>query len=226
MSAIRTEAAGATFSFRTISGEVVGTDQRSDSYTTGSSRTVIYDGSGGGSGHVDTEVVVNRDIWIRDGRGQEHHVRIATDVPVRVGQHLAFVYLQADRPATPRAFDGLVTVYVLSTDRYWATRPLGTVAKRLVRQEMTPGRSLGILVFKLVCVALVFSVIGIPLLVLLIAIAWIRAAKREALAAEIAKAMEASQLEVLRVAYSAFRAEQARLADAAATSPRAIGAAS
>ena len=226
MNAIRTEAAGATFSFRTISGEVIGTDQRSDSYTTGSSRTVIYEGSGGGSGHVETEVIVSRDIWVRDRDGREHHVRIATDVPVRVGQHLAFGYLQAERPATPRAFDDLVTVYVLSTDRYWATRPLETVAKRLVRQGMTPGRSLGILIFKLVGVGLVFSVIGIPLLVVLIAIAWVREAKRNALAAEITKAMEANHLEVLRVANASFRAEQHRHADLATTTQQAIGAAS
>lgn len=227
MASERTEAAGTTFSFRTVSGEVIATDQRSDSYTTGSSRTVVIEGTGGGSGYVTTEVVVNRDIWFRDGGGQERHVRVAADVPVRVGQHVAVVHLKAERPSTRKTFDGVVSVYVLSTNRYWTTRPLGDVTRPLVEPEMTRARAFGTLLVYGVSVALCFGFVGIPMLIALFVWGKVSEAKRAGMAVEIAKAMEASHSETLRVTYRAYQVEQKRLAElTAAEKQRAIGAAS
>ena len=226
MDDIRTEAAGATFSFRTVSGEVLGTDQRSDSYTTGNSRTVIHEGSGGGHGHVSTEVVVTRDIWFRDVGGQEHHVRVARDVPVRVGQHVAVAYLAAERPATGKTFAGIVSIHVLSTDRYWTVRPLLGVATGLVEPEEGVWETVGTMVMWLGALALCFVLIGILLLIALFVVGKLRERKKKALAAEIAKAMEASHVETLRLGYSAFQSEQKRLAEARTNATVAIGATS
>ena len=227
MASERTEAAGTTFSFRSISGEVIGTDQRSDSYTTGTSRTVIYDGSGGGSGHVTTEVVVNRDIWFRDGDAREHHVRVASDVPVRIGQRIAVVHLKAERPSTAKTFDGVVSVYVLSTDRYWTTTPLVAVNRRLVEPDKTSLRARGYALACALSVPLCFAFVGFPMILALFVWGKVQAFRRGELATEIAKAMEASLIEARRLAYCAFEADQKRLAElTAAEKPRAIGAAS
>ena len=226
MASERIEAVGATFSFRTISGEVIGTDQRSDSYTTGSSRTVVYEGSGGGSGHVETEVVVNRDIWFRDGAGQEHHVRIQSDVPVRAGQHVAMVYLKAERPASRTAVSDLVTVYVMSTDRYWTIRSLEATARALAEPTMSTGAALGYLLMWLIAIGLcVVFAVGVPLVIALFIMGRRQEKRKKALSAELAKALEASHLDAIRATYRAFQAEQKRLAVVEAGKPRSIGAA-
>ena len=111
----RTEAGGATFGFSCLSGEVIDTQQRSDSYTTGSSRTVVVDGYGGGGGHVSTDVVVSRDIWLRDRAGDEHHLPVQADQPIRVGQRIAVISLRAEKASTNRTYDGIVSVYAPAT---------------------------------------------------------------------------------------------------------------
>ncbi len=42
-------AGGATLTFSALKGVVLHTDQRSDSFTSGGGRTVVVDGSGGGT---------------------------------------------------------------------------------------------------------------------------------------------------------------------------------
>jgi len=71
-------------------GEVLDTDQRSDTYVHGSGSSMIYKGSGGGSTNISSSVVVNRDIWLKDIEGKEIHVRLNLDLPIRKGQ---IVYL-------------------------------------------------------------------------------------------------------------------------------------
>lgn len=105
MSGSQIETVGTLFEYVTAVGRVIDTAQRSDSYTTGASRTVVMNGTGGGGGRVKTTVVVNRDIWIRDAGGAEHHVRIRADVPVRVGQEIALVWLKARNAACKRSFE-------------------------------------------------------------------------------------------------------------------------
>ena len=227
MDDIRTEAAGATFSFRTVSGEVLGTDQRSDSYTTGSSRTVIYEGSGGGHGHVSTKVVVNRDIWFRDGEGQEHHVRVNADIPVRVGQHVAVAYLEAERAASGRSFDRLVSIHVLTTDRYTVVRPFSAIARYIVERAWTQVDKIKVVLAFVLALGLCFIVVGIPLVIGLFVWLHLRERKLKALAAELAAALEAGHLETLRSTLVAFRVEQRRVAElGTAEKRRAIGAAS
>ena len=222
-----TETAGATFDFHVLSGEVVGTDQRSDSYTTGSSRTVIYEGTGGGGGHVETEVVVNRDIWLRDGGGHEHHVRVNADIPVRVGQHVAVAYLEAKRAASDRSFDRLVSVHVLTTDRYTVVRPFAAIARYMVERAWTQVDKIKFVLAFIIALGLCFVVVGIPLVIGLFVWLHLRERKLKALAAELAAALEAGHLETLRSTLAAFRLEQKRAAElGAAEKPQAIGVAS
>ena len=90
-------AGGATLSFSCLESTVIKTDQRSDSYTTGSGRVLVLEGTGGGNSHVPTEVVISRDIWFNDREGQERHVRVNKDIPVREGQDIAFLYASGEK---------------------------------------------------------------------------------------------------------------------------------
>ena len=131
MSGNQTEAGGATFRFSALTGEVIDTQQRSDSYTTGSSRTVVVDGYGGGGGHVSTNVVVSRDIWLRTASGDEHHVRVQADLPIRIGQRIAVISLRVAKPSNNRTYDGIVSVYAPATDTYWTVKKLDAIARLL-----------------------------------------------------------------------------------------------
>ena len=169
-------------------------------------------------------MVVTKAIWFRDARGNEHHVRVASDVPVRIGQHVALGYLTAERPASGKAVDDLASVYVLSTDQYWSTRDFGSVAKVLVEREMTPGGAVGILAMWVAALALCLVAIGIPLVIALFVMAKVHERRDKALAAEIATAMAASHLDVIRATWRTFQAEKKRLAEREPTKIRVIGA--
>ena len=139
-------AGGAKLTFSWLEGVVLDTDQRSDSYTSGSGRTVVIDGSGGGTTSVGTTVVVSRDIWLRDDAGMEHHVRVNQDVPVRVGQQIAFVYCHG-AAATPgnrgHEAGGLMSVYVVSTDTIYTILSAPSLTKQLVE----PSPHMGVALF-------------------------------------------------------------------------------
>lgn len=129
-------AGGATLSFSCLEGTVIKTDQRSDSYTTGSGRVLVLEGTGGGNSQVSTEVVVSRDIWFNDREGQEHHVRVNKDIPVREGQDIAFIYASGEKkrgkfPASKQS--GLMSLYVLSTNTSYTVRSLDSMAVALAR---------------------------------------------------------------------------------------------
>ena len=226
MTAERTEAAGATFRFSWISGEVVGTEQRSDTYTTGSSRTLVYEGTGGGSGHVSTEVVINRDIWFRDAGGQERHVRVEADIPVRVGQHVAIVFLDAERPGSRTAVSDLVSVYVLSTERYWMIRGLEATADKLIEPDRTVRAELAYLACWIIALALCFLGVGVLLLITMFVMRAMQKRHQKALAKELATALQASHRQALRTALRTFHAERQRLAEPAAAKQPAIRATS
>lgn len=114
----RSETRGTHLDFATTTGTVIATDQRSDSYTTGASRTLVIDGTGAGSGHLRTDVVVTRDIWIRDLRGAEQHFRIQADIAVRVSQEISFFRLSAKNDVSGHSFDGLTTIYAVGSDTF------------------------------------------------------------------------------------------------------------
>lgn len=106
--------------FRFFPGVVLSTDQRSDSFVSGSGRTFTYEGTGAGSSQVSTKVVVARDIWLRDAQGDEHHVRIEEDVPLRAGQHVALIYFRDTSPKPKLDRNLLVSIYSLSTNQSYS----------------------------------------------------------------------------------------------------------
>ena len=199
------EACGTTFRFSSLSGEVVGTEQRSDSYTTGSSRTVVIDGTGGGGGHVSTTVVVSRDIWLRDVAGDEHHVRVQADLPIRTGQQLAILYLQATRPSTKREVDSLVSVYTPSTDTYWKVRELEEVAKTLTTPIWSLPAFVCLVAFWGISLFLCLAGVGIPIVMALAVVWWKRVKKHKQDAAVILEALRAGHQAVIRHEYDAWR---------------------
>ena len=106
--------------FRFFPGIVLSTDQRSDSFVSGSGRTFTYEGTGGGASQVSTKVVVARDIWLRDAQGDEHHVRVEEDVPLRAGQHVALIYFRDTSPKPKRDQNLLVSIFSLSTNQSYS----------------------------------------------------------------------------------------------------------
>lgn len=73
--------------FTAQSGTVISTEQRSDTYVSGS-------GSRGGHSHVSSSVEVTRDIWVKTADEKEQNWRYLTDIPVRESQKLYKIYLQ------------------------------------------------------------------------------------------------------------------------------------
>ena len=211
MDSIPTEACGTTFRFSALSGEVIDTEQRSDSYTTGSSRTVVIDGTGGGGGHVSTTVVVSRDIWLRDATGHEHHVRVQADLPVRAGQWLAILYLQATRPSTKRKVDSLVSVYMPSTDTYWKVLELEEVAKTLSTPTWSMTAFVCLVALWVVSLFLCLAGVGIPIVIALAVVWWKRAKKHKQEAAGILDALKADHQAVIRHEYNGWRRDVDRL---------------
>ena len=225
MDSISTDACGTTFRFSALSGEVVGTEQRSDSYTTGSSRTVIIDGTGGGGGHVSTSVVVSRDIWLRDAVGDEHHVRVQADLPIRTGQQIAILYLQATRPSTKRKVDSLVSVYTPSTDTYWKVLELEEIAKTLSTPTWSMTGFVCLVAFWGVSLFLCLAGVGIPIVIALTVVWWKRVKKHKQEAAVILDALRADHQAVIRHEYANWRRDADRLRKPDQATTRTIGAA-
>ena len=224
MDSIPTEASGTTFRFSALSGEVVGTEQRSDSYTTGSSRTVVIDGTGGGGGHVSTSVVVSRDIWLRDAAGDEHHVRVQADLPIRTGQQIAILYLQATRPSTKRKVDSLVSVYTPSTDTYWKVLELEEIAKTLSTPTWSMAGFVCLVAFWGVSLFLCLAGVGIPIIITLAVVWWKRVKKHKQEAAAILDALRADHQAVIRHEYDGWRQDIDRLQKADRVATPTIGA--
>ncbi len=225
MDSIQTDAGGTTFRFSALSGEVIDTEQRSDSYTTGSSRTVVIDGTGGGGGHVSTTVVVSRDIWLRDAAGQEHHVRVQQDLPIRAGQRIAFLSLRAARPVTKRKVDSLMSVYTPSTDTYWKVRELAEVAKTLSQPDWSATASLGLLLLWGVSLLLCLAGVGVPIVIALAVVWWMRAKKHKQDAVQILDALQVEHQALIRHEYDGWRRDVDRLRKPDQAATRTIGAA-
>ena len=219
------EACGTTFRVLSLSGEVIGTEQRSDSYTTGSSRTIVIEGTGGGSGRVDTTVLVSRDVWLRDAGGNEHHIRVQADLPIRTGQRIAFLSLQASRPVTGQRVDSLVSVYAPSTDTYWKIQTLDKVAKTLSEPKWDGAAFLGLLLLWVVSLGLCLIGIGVPLVITLVVIWWRRARKHTRHAVQILDALQTEHQAVIRQEHANWRRDVDQLAKPAQAATRTIGAA-
>ena len=216
-------AGGAKLTFSWLDGVVLDTSQRSDSYTSGAGRTVVIDGSGGGTTSVNTTVVVSRDIWIRDDAGMEHHVRVNQDVPVRTGQQVAFIYCRgaAAMPGNrEHEAGGLMSVYVVSTDKIYTVLSAPSLTKQLVE----PPEHMGVAVFHLllwVFSVLLIAIFGVGLLALaaLFTRSFLVRKKRNARSQAILGELKAEHQRLIQAIYSSYKP---RLVSADA--PVAIGA--
>ncbi len=225
MDSIPAEACGTTFRFSALSGEVVGTEQRSDSYTTGSSRTVVIDGTGGGGGHVSTSVVVSRDIWLRDAAGDEHHVRVQADLPIRTGQRIAILHLQATRPID-EAQGRQPRVGLHAVDGHLLEGP-GARGDRQdpVHADLEHGGFVCLVAFWGVSLFLCLAGVGIPIVITLAVIWWKRVKKHKQEAVEILDALQADHQAVIRHEYASWRRDADRLRKPDQATTRTIGAA-
>ena len=216
-------AGGAKLTFSSLEGVVLNTSQRSDSYTSGTGRTVVIDGSGGGTTSVNTTVVVSRDIWIRDPDGLEHHVRIMEDVPVRVGQQIAFIYCHATamKPGNKEhEAGGLMSVYVVSTNKVYTVLSPSVLMKQLVE----PPEHAGVAIFHLllwVFSVLLIAIFGVGLLALaaLFTRSFLVRKKRNSRSQAILGELNAEHRRLMQAIYSSYKS---RLVSADA--PVAIGA--
>lgn len=103
--------------FEVLSGTVLETSQRSDTHVSGSGYTSGYvaNGSGMVSGRssMSSTTTIARDIWLKDDSGQEHHVRLDSDVPIRPGSRIHITTLRLPN-------SGKVTYSVLNENtREW-----------------------------------------------------------------------------------------------------------
>ncbi len=94
MARIPFSAGGLDGAFTALVGTVIATERNSDSVVRGGGSTTSVNGQVFGSTRVTTDVMVSRDMWLRDAEGVEHHKRLNLDLPVRVGQRFAFVGYQ------------------------------------------------------------------------------------------------------------------------------------
>ena len=193
-------AGGRSGEFRFFSGVVVSTDQRSDTFVSGSGRTVIYEGSGGGTNQVSTEVVVARDIWLRDSHGEEHHVRVVQDVPVRAGQQIGLIYFRGTDPRSKQVSDRLVSIFSIATNKSYAIGQADTVT---ILMDPKNHRKLNLGLIAAWLISLVLCVAGIGFLgvgALLVRYFLVRS-KQRVVTAEVSAAVEGAHQRVLNILY-------------------------
>ena len=203
-------AGDAALTFTALQGTVIGTDQRSDSYTSGSGRTIVVDGSGGGTSSLSTEIVVSRDIWVKDRSGREHHVRITADVPVRTGQDIAVITCRGEvaMPQGPvHGADGLIAVYVLPTNTAYPVLPLADLAGQLAARPLGAAAKIRAAAAWLVSLLLVpVFAIGIGLLAILIIRAALKGKRRRARQQVIQSGMQAGYQRLLDMLHAEYGA--------------------
>lgn len=79
------------YHFMAITGTIVATDQRSDTRVSGHTNVSVNNGRGSGSHSISSSVNVVRDVWFKQEDGEEHHVRIHRDMPMRPGHQVALI---------------------------------------------------------------------------------------------------------------------------------------
>lgn len=85
------------YHFMAITGSVVATDQRSDTHVSGHTNVSVYNGRGNGTHSISSSVNVVRDVWFKQENGEEHHVRIHRDIPMRPGHQVALIAVGGPR---------------------------------------------------------------------------------------------------------------------------------
>lgn len=105
---------GRKLRFTTVSGEVLDTQQRSDTVVSGSGSV-----SGGyGSTTITSQVNVTRDIWIKDKNGIETHLQYGFEIPVRTGHKLVRIFLEGEY-LTCGSGKIEMSLFNANTNQYW-----------------------------------------------------------------------------------------------------------
>lgn len=91
------KAGSGEYRFTAITGTIVATDQRSDTHVNGHTNISVNNGRGSGSHAISSSVNVVRDVWFKQENGQEHHVRIHRDMPMRPGHQVALIVVSGPR---------------------------------------------------------------------------------------------------------------------------------
>jgi len=139
-------AGGLDGEFTALVGTVIATERNSDSRVRGGGSTTSVNGQVFGTTNITTDVMVSRDIWLRDVEGVEHHKRLNLDLPVRVGQRFAFVGYKGASRLSKRPVAYELRILNLSTDRYYerfAMKHLVTALSRPAHEDFTLPIALG-----------------------------------------------------------------------------------
>lgn len=75
---------GKEYTLDILTGIVIDTETRSDTYVSGSGSSASYNGTGGGHVNISSAVVVTKDIWVRSLSGKEYRYQMG-DVEARAG---------------------------------------------------------------------------------------------------------------------------------------------
>lgn len=113
--------------FAVVSGVVLDTDQRSETHVHGHGSSMTWKGSGGGSMSVSSHTTVQRDIWLQEPDGKEHHLRFNFDLPVRAGQTLHYVTLVGGDDIVKNKIQEYALINANTGQMYW----LADVDKKL-----------------------------------------------------------------------------------------------
>lgn len=144
---------GRKLRFTTVSGEVLDTQQRSDTVVSGSGSV-----SGGyGTTNITSQVNVTRDIWIKDKNGIETHLQYGFEIPVRTGHKLVIIFLDGEYL---RCGSGKIemSLFNANTNQYWWVE--GRYWLSEIEARNTLFRSIlrwGLFVFILCCLGLIFA---------------------------------------------------------------------
>lgn len=114
---------GAPCNLNVLSGEVVGTDQRSDTHVYGGGSISGVGGNVHGSTSVSSVVVVQRDLWLRDDAGREHEFRFTVDLPLRASHRVHIIQLEGPEVLAHQARSIYLSAYNESVNKEaWLAR--------------------------------------------------------------------------------------------------------
>lgn len=140
-------AGGRSGELTALVGTVIGTERSSDTRVSGSGYATSVNGQVFGRTDITTGITVRRDIWLRDAEGLEHHKRLNIDLPVRVGQCLAFIDYEGETQSGRRNFKMEMGVKNFSTGKYHevnSPRLLWDVMAHRISADFLPVKALAV----------------------------------------------------------------------------------
>ena len=96
------------FKLEILSGVVIDTNTRSDTYVSGSGSSSSYRGSGSGSTQISSTVMVTKEVWIKAVSGKEYRLQFS-DYAIRTGHVIHLGYVD----------DIQQILYNQTTDQFW-----------------------------------------------------------------------------------------------------------